>query len=183
MSENPFAEEISISQNDNPVANNAISQKKSKRLKHSNMMLTINTNDYISDDPNNEMRIEKIDKFKRALRRVFNEHFLQNYVSVKQDPRTPPGSAIDSNWVKTDGLEIQFNCERGPKTGFLHSHVGIFLSHYTLIKYELELLKNDIRKACFEEGWENVYISPQSYSIKASDIDNWLKEYIEKSPI
>lgn len=110
----------------------------------------MNTNDYISENPEDQVRIEKIEKFKEGIRKIFNERFLQNYISIKQDKRTPADSALTPEFIKVDALELQFAVERGPKTGFLHAHIGIFIPHYTLLKLEYEKLKGDLSKMMTE---------------------------------
>src|SRR5579885_1946725 len=157
-------------------------QQKKKRLKHSNLMLTINTNDHISENPNDPIRIEKINRLKTAIKNVFNEDFLKYYISLRtDDPRLPEGSKIDSTWIHPDKIAIQYSIERGSKTGFLHSHVGIFISHYTVIKYELEKLKSDIKNAMTEQGWSSPFIH-HTYS-QAANVDKTLYDYISKNPI
>ena len=157
-------------------------KQKKRRLKHSNLMLTVNTNDFISENPDDPIRQEKINRLRTAIKNVFNEDFLKYYISLRaDDPRLPEGSAIDSNWIHPDKIMIQYSLERGSKTGFLHSHIGIFISHYTIIKYELEKLKEDVKKAVAEQGWESPFIH-HTYSQSANP-DQTLQDYVSKSPI
>jgi hypothetical protein len=167
---------------ENPPAPANGSAKK-KHLAHTNILLTINTNEFISENAEDPVRIEKIQKFKEGIRKIFNEKFLQNYISIKQDKRTPPGSAINSEWIKTDALELQYAVERGPKTGFLHAHIGIFIAHWTLLKLEYDKLKQDLTEVMTELGWPGFNFAPPTYGRLASDVDNGLKNYISKSPL
>src|SRR5579875_267195 len=162
--------------------NNVPIKPRQKRLKHSNVLITINTNDMISENPNDPIRIEKIDRLRTAVKAVFNEDFLKYYISLRTDhPKYEPGMQIDSNWIHPDKIAIRFAIERGPRSGLLHVHVGVFISHYTVIKYELEKIKEDIKKAMSNVGWSSPYINAV-YS-QVANIDDALRDYIAKNPI
>jgi hypothetical protein len=166
-----------------PNSNQPPNRPKKKHLKHTNILLTVNTNEYISEDTKDSVRLQKISKLKEAILKIFNKYFVANYISIKQDKRTPPGSAVSSEWFKTDALLIQYSVERGPKTGFLHAHIGIFIPHYTLIKLESEKLYQDLGNVMKESGWPGFHLSPVVYGRLASDVDHGLMNYIAKSPL
>ena len=117
---------------ENEQSNNVPTKPKQRRLKHSNVLITINTNDMISENPNDPIRIEKIDRLRNAIKAVFNEDFLKYYISLRTDhPKYEPGMQIDSNWIHPDKISYKICNRTRPQNRILtYSCWCIYISLY-----------------------------------------------------
>jgi len=148
---------------------------KRKHVQHSNVLLTINTNQRV-DIKSSEYPIMK-QKFKEILNEIFNRNF-KRYISFKRG--APTGSNFKKQWFKS--IKLEFATEVGPKTKCLHAHILIKIAHYTLIKIDMEKIREDLDKLMKEKLNISSYHFHFDYTKRANDnIDN-IRKYIYKNP-
>jgi len=155
-----------------------VTKESKPRLRHSNLMITINTNDCVVN-PSTEEGQQKIQNFRQIIKSIFNESFVQNYFIFKSD--APQGSAFTNLWFPRQP-EIHYALEIGGERGFLHCHIGIFIAHRTKIQLDESKFYNDLLEKMTAVGWSNFYINKR-WSYNASDLKQGLLEYIKKNPL
>lgn len=121
-------------------------QKKERnvRPKHSNFLLTINTNKGIADG--SEGMAEKIATFETSINQI-----LQN---VGDYVRLPDGDDWNDD-EKFKDVNIQYTIERGDKQHRLHIHILFQFTHFSKILLNYDKIKS---KICDDMGLENVYM-------------------------
>lgn len=150
---------------------------KPSRLRHTNLMVTINTNQVV--EQSSEDFNQLVDKLRNSITSVFKESFIHDYCKLSK--KAVPGSQLNDEWFKPQGRQTVFACEVGPQSKRLHAHVGIFIPHYTYIDIELDKLKSDIKEVMKLSGWDNVYINT-TYDRSSSKSEQCLLDYISKNP-
>ena len=147
---------------------------KKAHLKHSNLLITINTNIPIHDITQESGIIET---FRQALAEIFTEDFFGMYYTFK-DSGQPLSDLQNTRMFKNH--KIMVCLEIGEQKKCLHSHIGCFLSHYTKIAVKPVLFDNMI-KILSDKGFQGCHINKVWSNNYNYDQD--LEDYITKNPI
>jgi hypothetical protein len=109
-------------------------KKKSKKLKYSTIHLLINTN-VKYDTPES---LEEGDfKLQQIMYRLLGYLKVLDYIEIKQE-----GDTLSDETIKK--VTVDGDTELAEKTGYLHYHAMIEISHYTLIKLNIDAIRDDI---------------------------------------
>lgn len=140
-------------------------KQKKRQLKHSSFFVTINTNQRI-----NKLSEEFIDfneKFKLIMDKLFNNH-MDDIIEFKLEDADPEKDIKNVN--------TEYAIEVGEKTGTIHSHSLISVSHYTLIQLNYEFIRDFIKT---EMNLDNIYLNNRVVYGASSTMN--LQEYITKT--
>jgi hypothetical protein len=119
------------------------------------------------------------EKFVGDIRKVFNKDFLENYVYFKD--RAPEGSEYTPYWFKS--VKIDYAVEVGSKRSFVHAHVFVRISHYTLIGIKREDIREDLDNNMKEDlGIDSPYMNSR-FTYGASDSIERVLSYITKDQV
>ena len=138
--------------------------KKEKNIKpkHSNFLLTINTNQQYKE--NDEHLKDDIEIFDTSIKTILNN--IDQYVNL------PPTDKWDDNTIKD--ADIDYTIERGGKKGQLHIHILFKFKHLSKIQLNYTKIKDKLIK---DLGLHNVYM--YNRLIRNSGNDNVL-DYLNK---
>lgn len=148
------------------------------RLRRTNYFVTINTNQAMT--PESEEAEQKIEVLRVAIRKVFNEQFIDQYVQLAD--KALPGSAINKTWVKWDECSLHWAPEIGEGQHRLHAHIGVFIPHYTKIKIKEKELLEALTPIMEEAGFPGFYFKSK-YGNEAGNSQEILMSYIKKNPV
>jgi len=96
--------------------------------KHTNMFITINTN---------QTTLDILPQFRQVCREYFNK--LEDYIDFRDNKK----NTLDY----IDIIDCKYKIEIGPKNHTIHVHALIKITHHTYIRMMIRELKEDIRKA------------------------------------
>ena len=139
-------------------------EKKEKNIKpkHSNFLLTINTNQQYKD--NDEHLDNDIKVFDNTTNEILNH--IDEYVKL------PEPHIWNDDLIKD--ADIQYVIERGGKKGQLHIHILFKFTHHTNIQLNYDKIKTKIKT---DLGLQNVYMLNKL--IRHSGNDN-IVDYLSK---
>lgn len=132
--------------------------------RHSVFMITLNTNKRFG--PYEEGRVEYANKMESVLKDMFRDDKIEQYIIIKR-----PEDSWENN---VDKVSVDVIVERAPKTGCMHTHIGLHLWHRTLTALNSETVKNAF---CDGMDLESCYMSVKILSTATFN----LKDYIHKN--
>jgi hypothetical protein len=146
------------------------------RMVHTNVLLTVNTNKrFLPDDP----RIADYeDRLEMVLDAVVTRENLGKYITFNDKENR--GWAYNEYWFPS--VLIKYKSELGPQTGCLHYHCGVFISHYTRLKFDTVTLRDDVQNMALELGLGKLYFMA-AFGRTARDNVETMLEYIYKSTL
>lgn len=146
----------------------AVRKKITKRLKHSNFIITINTNKKVGvHSKEAEELAERLEIIGEEVLKELNANGFGFKYLDGQGSWTP-------QWIKS--VETEGTTEIGPKTGFLHLHMMVLLEHWTKVQVDTKELKE-----YFSEAWGSpVYVNVE-YFMEADRAREVLRAYIRKN--
>lgn len=140
--------------------------KKQLKLRHSNYLITINTNKRYTgfEEHFNAKEVE----LQNAIEAIFND--TSNLVKIVTFKDTTHN--FTRKHIKN--INVDYALELAPNTSTLHAHVALYISHYSSIKIDYALMK----KLLLEQlKLENIYINNRVCSSSEKNI----LEYIYKN--
>lgn len=145
-------------------------KKPSKRIRSSNIGITINTNQRIGQyDKRLRSYCEKV---KRAVDEIADEMETGKHILIKED-----GKEFSPDLIKK--LLFWNRVERAPTNDTIHTHCLFGFSHYTKLHLDVKSIKEAI---CQKLELKNVYIK-RPYVLRGSfqnDVERY-KQYIDKN--
>jgi hypothetical protein len=139
-------------------------KKKKRQLKNSSFFITINTNQRINKL--SEEYEKFIKKFKDVKDDLFN-NYLNEIIIFKDD------LCDKENDIKN--VNTEYSIEVGEKTGCIHSHTLMKISHYTNIQINYKFITDFIKGSM---NLPNIYLNNRVYY---NNSEQNLKDYIEKT--
>ena len=137
-------------------------EQKNIKPKHSNFLLTINTNQQYKD--NDEHLDNDIEVFDNTINEILNH--IDEYVNL------PENDKWDDNTIKD--VQIDYTIERGGKKGQLHIHILLKFKHHSRIQLNYEKIKSKVKE---DLGLNNIYM--YNRLVRNSGNDNIL-DYLNK---
>ena len=145
-----------------------ITKKPKRRLRHTNLFFTINTNQpYNTTD--NELKGRASRKFTAVVRELLSGEKIKEYVKFVNKCKE---HFWDPQYVKE--AEIHTKSEFGPEKSMLHLHGLISIRHYSCIRVDFELLKERLQEKL---GLDGLHIRWQLFF----DTKGKIEDYIEKT--
>ena len=119
--------------------------KKEKNIKpkHSNFLLTINTNQQYKD--NDEHLGDDIEIFDHSIKTILNN--IDQYINL------PETDKWDDDTIKD--VDVDYVIERGSKKGQLHIHILFKFKHHLRLQLNYEKIKDKLKTNL---GLQNVYM-------------------------
>ena len=118
-------------------------KEKNVKPKHSNFLLTINTNQQYKD--NDEHLQDDIEIFDESIKTILNN--IDQYINL------PETDKWDDNTIKD--ADIDYTIERGGKKGQLHIHILFKFKHHSRLQLNYEKIKDKLK---IDLGLDNVYM-------------------------
>ena len=137
-------------------------KEKNVKPKHSNFLLTINTNQQYKD--NDEHLQDDIEIFDHSIKTILNN--IDQYINL------PETDKWDDNTIKD--ADIDYTIERGGKKGQLHIHILFKFKHHSRLQLNYEKIKDKLKT---DLVLDNVYM--YNRLIRNSNNDNVL-DYLSK---
>ena len=147
-----------------PTTTSSAVKKQKKRLRHSNYLITINTNKSFIDreDPALHALTEKL---RACIDKTFNNSNLGKYVTFKDKSHT-----WSKEWIKRCNTNTVI--EIGKQKGFLHAHLTMRIAHWSCVQLDFDAIRNDMKKTL----GNGMFITYKRFT---SD-DDKIEEYINK---
>ena len=139
-------------------------KKKEKNIKpkHSNFLLTINTNQQYTDD--DEHLEDDTEIFDESIKTILNN--IDQYIYL------PEADKWDDDFIKD--VDVDYVIERGGKKGQLHIHILFKFKHHSRLQLNYEKIKEKLKK---DLGLQYIYM--YNRLIRNSGNDNVL-DYLKK---
>ena len=120
-------------------------KKKEKNIKpkHSNFLLTINTNQQYKD--NDEHLQDDIEIFDESIKTILNN--IDQYINLPETDKWNDETIKD--------CDIDYTIERGSKKGQLHIHILFKFKHHSRLQLNYEKIKEKLKT---DLGLNNVYM-------------------------
>ena len=120
-------------------------KKKEKNIqpKHSNFLLTINTNQQYKDD--DEHLQDDIEIFDESIKTILNN--IDQYINLPETDKWNDETIKD--------CDIDYTIERGGKKGQLHIHILFKFKHHSRLQLNYDKIKDTLKK---DLGLQNVYM-------------------------
>ena len=118
-------------------------KEKNVKPKHSNFLLTINTNQQYKD--NDEHLQDDIEIFDESIKTILNN--IDQYINL------PETDKWDDDTIKD--ADIDYTIERGGKKGQLHIHILFKFKHHSRLQLNYEKIKDKLKT---DLGLDNVYM-------------------------
>ena len=118
-------------------------KEKNVKPKHSNFLLTINTNQQYKD--NDEHLQDDIEIFDESIKTILNN--IDQYINL------PETDKWDDNTIKD--VDVDYVIERGGKKGQLHIHILFEFKHHSHLQLNYEKIKDKLKT---DLGLDNVYM-------------------------
>ena len=147
------------------IKGNIQDMKKKEKIikpKHSNFLLTINTNQQYKDD--DEHSEDDIEIFDESIKTILNN--IDQYINL------PATDKWDDDFIKD--LDVDYVIERGAKKGQLHIHILFKFKHHSRIQLNYEKIKDKLKT---DLGLQNLYL--YNRLVRNSGNDNVL-DYLNK---
>ncbi len=139
-------------------------KKKEKNIKpkHSNFLLTINTNQQYKDD---DVHLEDdIEIFNHSIKTILNN--IDQYINL------PEIDKWDDDFIKD--VDVNYVIERGGKKRQLHIHILFKFKHHSRLQLNYEKIKEKLKT---DLGLQNIYM--YNRLIRNSGNDN-VMDYLKK---
>ena len=139
-------------------------KKKEKNIKpkHSNFLLTINTNQQYKDD---DVHLQDdIEIFDESIKTILNN--IDQYINL------PETDKWNDDFIKD--CDIDYTIERGGKKGQLHIHILFKFKHHSRLQLNYEKIKEKLKT---DLGLNNVYM--YNRLVRNSGNDN-VMDYLKK---
>ena len=137
-------------------------KEKNVKPKHSNFLLTINTNQQYKD---NDVHLQDdIEIFDESIKTILNN--IDQYINL------PETDKWDDDTIKD--VDVDYVIERGSKKGQLHIHILFKFKHHSRLQLNYEKIKDKLKT---DLGLQNVYM--YNRLIRNSGNDNVL-DYLSK---
>ena len=139
-------------------------KKKEKNIKpkHSNFLLTINTNQQYKDD--DEHLQDDIEIFNYSIKTILNN--IDQYINLPETDKWNDETIKD--------CDIDYTIERGGKKGQLHIHILFKFKHHSRLQLNYEKIKEKLKT---DLGLQNVYM--YNRLVRNSGNDN-VMDYLKK---
>ena len=137
-------------------------KEKDVKPKHSNFLLTINTNQQYKD--NDEHLQDDIEIFDESIKTILNN--IDQYINL------PETDKWDDDTIKD--ADIDYTIERGGKKGQLHIRILFKFKHHSRLQLNYEKIKDKLKK---DLDRPNIYL--YNRLIRNTGAENVL-EYINK---
>ena len=120
-------------------------KKKDKNIKpkHSNFLLTINTNQQYKDD--DEHLQDDIEIFDESIKTILNN--IDQYINL------PETDKWDDETIKN--VDVDYVIEHGGKKGQLHIHILFKFKHHSRLQLKYEKIKEKLKT---DLGLNNLYL-------------------------
>jgi hypothetical protein len=118
-------------------------KEKNVKPKHSNFLLTINTNQQYKE--NDEHLQDDIEIFDESIKTILNN--IDQYINL------PETDKWDDNTIKD--VDVDYVIERGGKKGQLHIHILFKFKHHSRLQLNYEKIKDKLKT---DLGLQNVYM-------------------------
>ena len=118
-------------------------KEKNVKPKHSNFLLTINTNQQYKD--NDEHLQDDIEIFDESIKTILNN--IDQYINL------PETDKWDDDTIKD--VDVDYVIERGSKKGQLHIHILFKFKHHSRLQLNYEKIKDKLKT---DLGLENLYM-------------------------
>ena len=118
-------------------------KEKNVKPKHSNFLLTINTNQQYKD--NDEHLQDDIELFDHSIKTILNN--IDQYINL------PETDKWDDNTIKD--VDVDYVIERGSKKGQLHIHILFKFKHHSRLQLNYEKIKDKLKT---DFGLDNLYM-------------------------
>jgi len=144
--------------------------QRSRPKRHSNFLITINTNQVY--DPNNPDSLSLETRFDQALSTIFADTNIPNLIDFKIDGHTFTRPYIDSINVER---VIEYNGKTNQNR--LHAHVFVQVAHRSKIHLKLSEIKQKIME---DTGLSNLYFYTKVYRHANDNLENVMRNYLKK---
>lgn len=149
------------------ISNFNRTERNARKLKSSQFLLTINTNQSYLNDPNIEGDTQYFDE---TLQRMFNNPL--SYLTIKNEGET---------WTKqyVQDSDVQYAIELGGKYKKLHAHCIIKIKHYTSIQIDAAKIRRYIEQ---EMGLPSIHVNFKLLrgNREEINIENYLAKYVDE---
>lgn len=142
---------------------------RSKNIKYSGFLLTINTNQKFTGHEINFR--ETVESFMNAVSDMYKVDGLKSIIKCK-DTTVDINTLWNNNEIIKD-ISINSTPELGPSSQCLHIHSNIIISHYT----KIHLDKDAIQSYMKEKGFSGCHVHFSYYTDSAKQI----KDYVHKT--
>lgn len=113
-----------------------------RKLRHSNIHLTINTNRAYRDPDSDEFK-RAVAEFLRVANGIINETRLNTPGDLIY--LTPEAVKAGQTWDDVKEIEFEGRPELGGERRMLHMHLAIFVSHYTNIRFSIDKMRAEFK--------------------------------------